>query len=132
MTFVDFIADPVARYVLIPLVTCLISLLINYSSKCDQKQYFSWEMCNWGSSLITTNLLLIITDLGQKAQYDKIDKVCLSNSLVALILTILIAIGMTLIIRKHDLYSRINTLHTIHIPNILGVISLFISYCIIY
>lgn len=132
MTFVDFIAEPIARYVLIPLVTCLISLLINYSSKCDEKQIFSWEMCNWGASLITTNLLLIITDLGQKAQYDKVDKVCLSNSLLALLITILMATIMSLIIRKHDYHRGIYKFYTIHLPNFIGVISLFLSYCIIY
>ena len=132
MTFVDLIAEPIARYVIMPIATCLVNLLINYSSKCDKNQFFSWKMCNWGPSLITTNLLLIITDLGQKAQYDKVDKICLSNSLLALLLTFLLATIMSLVIRKHDFYREYHHVYTIHLPNIIGVISLFMSYSIIY
>lgn len=83
MTFIDLIAEPIARYVILSIAKCLVNLLINYSSKCDNNQVFLWKMCNRRPSLITTNLLLIITDLCQKAQYDKVDKVCLSNLLFA-------------------------------------------------
>lgn len=92
MTFIDLLALPIARFILIPITTCIINSLINYTSQNDNIRSFSIQLCNWGTSLVTTNILLIVTDVGSKAQYGFVDKSYLSNVLVSFWITMFIIV----------------------------------------
>lgn len=95
------------------------------------------QLCRWGTSLITTNFLLIVTDIGSKAQYNQVSNEYLSNVILALFLTALLAIGMSLIARSNTynrFYNGSNGVPkpVIVISNIIGALSLIASYMIIY
>ena len=137
MTLLDLLAEPIARFILIPFMTCFIDTLINYSSLNDNNREFSWQLCRWGTGLITTNFLLIVTDMGTKAQYNQVSNEYLSNTIIALFVTSLLAVFMSLVARSHT-YSKYYDgvrevpVSVILVSDLLGAISLVISYAIIY
>lgn len=99
--------------------------------------FFSMQLCRWGTSLITTNFLLIVTDIGSKAQYNQVSNEYLSSVILALFLTALIAVVMSLIARSKTYYRFYNGTNGVPKPiiiytNILGALSLIASYMIIY
>lgn len=137
MTLLDLLAEPIARFILIPFMTCFIDTLITYSSLNDNNRVFSWQLCRWGTGLITTNFLLLVTDIGTKAQYNQVSNEYLSNVILALFCTSLIAIFMSLIARTYSYSKYYNCTNGVSKPVIiisdsLGAISLWLSYVIIY
>lgn len=46
-------------------------------------------------------LVLIVTDMGTKAQYNQVSNEYLSNTIIALFVTSLLAVFMSLIARSH-------------------------------
>lgn len=137
MTLIDLLAEPIARFILIPMMTCFIETLIIYCSMNDNGRKFSWNLCKWGTSLLTTNFLLIITDIGTKAQYQQVDKEYLSNVIIALFVTTIIAIISSLMVRSCAPVRNHNghidmPVFLIHFLNILGSLGLMVSYFIIY
>lgn len=137
MTLIDLLAEPIARFILIPMMTCFIETLITYCSMNDNGRRFTWELCKWGTSLITTNFLLIITDIGTKAQYKQVDKEYLSNVIIALFVSTLIAIFSSLLVRSNAHVQSYSgqmdmPVFLIHFSNVLGTLCLMTSYFIIY
>lgn len=137
MTLLDLLAEPIARFIIIPFLTCFIDTLITYSSLNDNFRFFSIQLCRWGTSLITTNFLLIVTDIGSKAQYNQVSNEYLSNVILALFLTALLAVVMSLIARSKTFNRYYNGGNSVPKPviiysNIIGALSLIVSYTIIY
>lgn len=137
MTLLDLLAEPVARFILIPFMTCFIDTLITYSSLNDNNRTFSWQLCRWGTGLITTNFLLIVTDMGTKAQYNQVSNVYLSNTIIALFVTSILAVVMSLIARSNTYARHYDGVRGAPVPvilvsDIIGAISLVISYVTIY
>lgn len=136
MTLLDILAQPIARYIIVPILSCLIGTLISYSSMNDNCRRFSWQLCKWDTGIITTNFLLIVTDIGSYAQYDKVTNQFLSDVIIAFALTLLITVVISLIkrsnARRFNYEYGVFPKSIILVSNIFAVSSLALSYIIIY
>lgn len=102
----------------------------------DNYRSFSLQLCNWSTGLITTNLLLIVTDLGSHAQYAKVTNQFLSDAILALVFTLFIAIIISLVrrsnVNRYEAKQGFDSIQVIFISDFLAALSLLLSFVFMY
>lgn len=127
---VSYLSAPDAKYVVVPIITIVLSTFVKYFCQNDKYAVLSWDLFYWGPNLMTTALLLIFIDYA----------VCCNSGMSPdnaknygnlLFVYFLLFIIMTLLIRKKgwkaDGTGKVRHAHVygVVLPDLMGFVYLY-------
>ena len=122
MDLISYLIHPNAKYVVVPVISLVLSTLIKYYSQNDKYAVVSWDLFYWSPNLMTTALLLIFINFGAGEKEH-------SGNAFAIFLVVFLL--MTLLIRKKGWVTdpsnqvKHSRIWGIIIPNIIGLAFLY-------
>lgn len=138
---IQILSSPIFQYLILPLLTTLLTIILKIASKNDSLLLFKREDFAVGIDLSATSLLILMSKCAIVAgilNQNNVDRDVVSNGSELLLEMIIIFIGMfiglfalTIIVRRigwHKEQQRLKIFWGIILPDIIGVIYLIIVY----